>query len=136
MSGPLRVTVAGVAAWLAVGMPLAAADPGAAVAPARAQVGIGGIYRTGAWTPVVISTASGTAAPGAPGASEAPLHVWAEDPDGQFVRAPAGAVSASTQGTTTARFCVRCGRPEAVLLLETSGAEGRPHFARLSLPAP
>ena len=136
MIAPLHAAVAGAALWLAVGIPLAAADPGAADAFARAEVGIGGSYRTGSWTPVVISFAGGTAAPNARDTPGTPLHVWAEDPDGQFVRSPAGAVAASAQGTNTARFRVRFGRPEAVLLLETGGAEGRPHFTRLRLPPP
>ena len=133
MIAPLRAAVAGAAAWLAVGITLAAADPGDAAAFSRVEVGIGGIYRTGSWTPLVLSAGGGSVAPDASGP---PLHVWVEDPDGQLVRSPAGALSVSGTGASTARFCVRFGRPAAAVLLESRAADGPPRFTPLMLPPP
>lgn len=79
------------------------------------EAGIAGSARTGAWTPVVV------------GSEAAALHLSAEDPDGQFVRSPASASGRS-------RFQVRLGRPQAPLLLETTGTGGRAVATRLAAP--
>ena len=86
----------------------------------RLHVGIGGGARAGSWSPVVIDQGGG------------PVHVWAEDPDGQLVRSPAAAASAPDRS----RFQVRFGRPQAPLLIESTGADGRPSLTRLAPPAP
>ena len=83
-----------------------------------AQVGIVGGSRTGSWTPVVVEN------------DGVPLHVWAEDPDGQLVRSPVAAAPAPGRS----RFQVRFGRPQAALLLEATGTDGRPAFTRLAPP--
>jgi hypothetical protein len=80
-------------------------------------VGLAGTARSGSWTPVVV------------GSDAAALHASAEDPDGQFVRSPAAAASGRS------RFQVRCGRPQAPLLLEATGTDGRAVFARLAVPS-
>lgn len=81
-------------------------------------VGIAGSARTGSWTPVVV------------GSDAAAMHASAEDPDGQFVRSPAAAAPGRS------RFQVRFGRPQAPLLLESNGTDGRAVFTRLAAPAP
>jgi hypothetical protein len=81
-------------------------------------VGIAGSARTGSWTPVVV------------GSDAAAMHASAEDPDGQFVRSPAAAAPGRS------RFRVRFGRPQAPLLLESNGTNGRAVFTRLAAPAP
>ena len=81
-------------------------------------VGIAGSARTGSWTPVVVES------------DAAAMHASAEDPDGQFVRSPAAAAPGRS------RFQVRFGRPQAPLLLESNGTNGRAVFTRLAAPAP
>lgn len=81
-------------------------------------VGIAGSARTGSWTPVVVESEA------------ARLHASAEDPDGQFVRAPAAAAPGRS------RFQLRFGRPRAPLLLESTGTDGRAVFTRLATPSP
>ncbi|MFN9271828.1 MAG: hypothetical protein ACK6DO_02220 [Planctomycetia bacterium] len=84
-----------------------------------AEVGIAGSARTGAWTPVAV------------GNDAAAVHLSAEDPDGQFVRSPAARASSGRS-----RFQVRLGRPQAPLLVETTGTDGRAVFRRLPVSAP
>lgn len=83
------------------------------------EVGIAGGSRTGSWAPVVVDDG---------GAS---LRVCAEDPDGQLVRSPAAAASAPGRS----RFQVRFGRPQAPILIEATGVDGRHSIARLA-PSP
>jgi hypothetical protein len=103
------------------------------------RVGFDGVYRTGSWTPLVVSLPPGGPAGGT-------VHAWAEDPDGQFVRSPPATVETRADGSRTARVCVRFGRPTGRLLLEGVGltgdgqgagpaAAGRSLVAR-TLPAP
>lgn len=89
------------------------------------RVGIEGVYRTGAWTPLVVSSRERPAA-------ALPNAVWVEDPDGQPVRMPAVPDDA---GDGCRRFRVRFGRPNASLMLEQSEGQlggGLP----ITLPAP
>mgnify|MGYP006267442263 CR=1 FL=1 len=90
--------------------------PGRVVAGYDVAVGFDGGYRTNAWTPVTVS--------GADIAAGDVLHVWAEDPDGQFVRSPPGVAAAGADGRPTARFVVRFGRPTGRLRIERAGADG------------
>ena len=69
------------------------ASPGDAV-----MAGIGGVHRTGAWTPLVV--------PRATGGAEA-IRAWVADADGQFVGSPPVAAAAEP----AARLSVRPGRP-------------------------
>ncbi len=73
--------------------------------------GFGGVRRTGSWTPLVVSAPEQALPPGDT------LHVWIEDPDGQWVRSPAAAVT-SAAGRSLARFCVRFGTPSGRVLVE------------------
>ena len=105
---------------------LLTAPPAAAY---EVTVGFGGGYRTGAWTPVTV--AGGNAAAGDT------LHVWAEDPDGQFVRSPAGAAVTAADGRPAWRFLVRFGRPSGRLRIERlSGAGAAPVVEERRLPEP
>lgn len=96
------------------GWAASAANP--TVADYAVAVGFNGGYRTNAWTPV---TVSGDAI--APGDV---LHVWAEDPDGQFVRSPPGVAAVNSAGPPVARFTVRFGRPTGRLRIERAGVGG------------
>jgi hypothetical protein len=78
----------------------------------RVTAGIGGLRRTGAWTPIVVSSTSGAVQPGDS------LHVSVEDPDGQFVRSPPAVATDAGEGRTTARFSVRFGRPSGRVRVE------------------
>lgn len=80
--------------------------------------GIGGMRRTGAWTPVVVSSTSGAVRPGTP------LQVSVEDPDGQFVRSPPVVATAAGEGRVAARFSVRFGRPSGRVRVERQRAGG------------
>ena len=103
-------------AMIQVAVLWATAAPGAAPAPYDVAVGFDGGYRTNAWTPVTVA-GDGIAAGDV-------LHVWAEDPDGQFVRSPPGVAAAGVDGRPTARFVVRFGRPTGRLRVERAGAVG------------
>lgn len=87
------------------------------IATARAdtpevRAGIGGVHRTGVWTPVVVTL---------PGSQPAgPWHVWAEDPDGQWVRSPAATLAPGADAPRL-RFCVRFGRPAGGVQVEGPG---------------
>jgi hypothetical protein len=77
--------------------------------------GIGGIRRTGAWTPLVVTAAEETVQAGET------LHAWVEDPDGQFVRSPPAVATATGDGRVAARFSVRFGRPSGRVRIERAG---------------
>jgi hypothetical protein len=107
------ILMAAVGCWLAGGH---------AARPARADesglqlaVGFGGTYRSGSWTPLVVTSAAGAAEPIAVGER---LHVWVEDPDGQFVRSPPVTAVADAAGRAAARCCVRFGRPSGRVRVE------------------
>jgi hypothetical protein len=93
--------------------------PGIAVACLMAAVaqgadlrgGIGGVYRTGSWTPLTVEYAATEAAPEA-------VAAWVEDPDGQFVRSPPTPVVLEEDGVRRARLQVRFGRPSGRVRLE------------------
>jgi len=87
------------ARWTAaVAIIVGAAPPAAAESP-TVTVGFGDAYRAGAWTAVVVG-GTGSGAEGDGGS----LHVWAQDPDGQFVRSPAAGVERAGSGwAATAR---------------------------------
>jgi hypothetical protein len=77
--------------------------------------GIGGIRRTGSWTPLVVT------APGDVVREGEVLHAWVEDPDGQFVRSPGAVATPDGSGRVAARFSVRFGRPSGRVRIERSG---------------
>ena len=85
------------------------------------EVGLGGMHRTGAWTPVVVALPGSQSAAG-------PWHVWVEDPDGQWVRSPA-AVGTTGDGGARLRFRARFGRPAGGVQVEgpTDGGAPRTH---------
>lgn len=112
-------------AAFAVALACGAVGPIEAADQPELRVGIEGVYRTGSWTPLVVSC------PASPAASDFNA-VWVEDPDGQPVRMPAILEDA---GDGVRRFRVRFGRPNASVLLEQ--VEGKLDDAiRVSLPAP
>lgn len=80
------------------------------------KVGLGGVHRTGAWTPIVVTLPESQPAAG-------PWHVWVEDPDGQWVRSPA-AVSAAGDGPVRLRFQARFGRPAGGVQVEGPAEAG------------
>ena len=90
--------------------------PGRVLADYDVAVGFDDGYRTNAWTPVAVA--------GDAIAAGDVLHVWAEDPDGQFVRSPPAVAVAGAEGHPTARFVVRFGRPTGRLRIERPGADG------------
>ena len=101
-----RVTVRGLAGVAVVAGAMATtARAGEDAAPVIA--GIGGVHRTGCWTPLAI-----------PVADDSPhaIRAWVADPDGQLVGSPAMEIQAGAQ--PIARACVRPGRPAARLALE------------------
>ena len=115
------------------------------------RVGFQDVYRTGSWTPLLVSSASSSGSSSASGGGSAGrLCAWAEDSDGQWVRSPAMAVTQAADGTQSVRFLVRFGRPVGRVLLEQmppedAGGDGlsaeisAEHVAGLapiSLPAP
>jgi hypothetical protein len=122
-------------AWLpalrrAVGTAVVLAAAAARAAGPDVTVGFAGGYRTNAWTPLTV--AGDTVAEGDV------LHVWAEDPDGQFVRSPPGIAQATADGRPTARFSVRFGRPTGRLRIERAAAPGTvaPTVVEHLLPEP
>ncbi|MFM7138033.1 MAG: hypothetical protein ACKO1M_13340 [Planctomycetota bacterium] len=68
-------------------------------------VGIGGVHRTGSWTPLAIPVADG---------SSESLRAWVPDADGQ----PVGSPPLAAAGAGVARACIRPGRPTAGLTIE------------------
>jgi len=83
-----------------------------AVEPVAA--GIGGVHRTGFWTPLVIAS---------PAVGGSAVRAWVDDVDGQLVGSPPAPDVAGT-----VRLLVRPGRPVAQLAVELSepGQGGRP----------
>lgn len=100
------------AAWVATA---------SAAAAYEVEVGFAGGYRTGAWTPVAVS--------GGDAAAGDRLFVWAEDPDGQFVRSPPGTETTDAAGRPEWRFRVRFGRPSGRLRIERRVAARGPSAA-------
>lgn len=94
-----------------IGLLMTAADRGDA-AELRVAAGIGGLRRTGAWTPVVVSSTTGNMRAGTS------LQVSVEDPDGQFVRSPPAMAVDAGEGRVAARFSVRFGRPTGRVRVE------------------
>lgn len=92
------------------------------------EAGIGGLHRTGVWTPIVV-TVPAVAVP-----ADAAWHAWVEDPDGQWVRTPA-AVETPADGVRKLRFRARFGRPSGGVCLEGPDADGRTQRTQLPLPA-
>lgn len=126
------------AAWATGrGFTLAAATAIALASTTRADdaggvlAGIGGVHRTGAWTPLAIPL----------GETAKQARAWVSDPDGQFVGSPPMA-GGDGDPDGVARACVRPGRPVARLAVErrlagdSSGAatEARPADSAVPLP--
>jgi len=102
--------------------------PAAFGAPAfDVAVGFGGVHRTAAWTPIVVTLGGDAPAGG-------PWHVWVEDPDGQWVRSPAGVESAAS-GRRSLRFRARFGRPGGAVRVAGPGAAGQMQPVTVSIPA-
>jgi hypothetical protein len=121
---PRRSAVASVVVWLAFLVACAAvpsslavgAEPGAW----EGVVGFDGVYRTGSWTPLLITPATAT-------------RVWIEDPDGELVGYPAVEdTTGEGAGHKPCRFRVRFGRPAGRVLVE----DDRGAQAPLRLPLP
>lgn len=92
------------------------------------QIGFGGGYRTGSWTPLVVRL------PDAAAVRDGRIHASVEDPDGQWLTAPPAAVQVGADGTSRARFCVRFGRPTGRVLVHASPTP--PADPPLMLPPP
>lgn len=97
---------------------LAAAAVAADPAP-DVSIGLGGRYRAGAWTPLVVT--------GLPVGVEVAVAV--QDPDGAFVRSPPAAANAGG----ASRFAVRIGRPAARVRVERPATRD---VVELDLPPP
>lgn len=69
------------------------------------EVGVGGVARTGFWTPVTIRLPASLAAP-----PTRLVAVEAEDPNGEWVRSPAVRPQSAGDETWTARLLVKLGR--------------------------
>lgn len=93
------------------------ATPGGQPAGISVDAGIGGRWRVGSWTPLMVSSGGGDLEPGNR------VWVWAEDDDGQFVRSPA-AVATRSGDRAEARLLVRCGRPSGRYRVEIAAAGG------------
>jgi len=105
----------------------AALVPAAAAAESLdVAVGFGGVHRTGAWTPIVVTLEEDDASAG-------PWHVWVEDPDGQWLRSPA-AVETTGGDRRRLRFRARFGRPDGGVRVEGPGRDGGPRRATVPLP--
>lgn len=109
---------------------LLATAAGFAVADEPVVAGVGGVHRTGSWTPLVVRSPAGAGEPGG-------MRAWVDDADGQLVGSPPLAGIAGGVG----RACIRPGRPAARLVLEPSGPHGSggsstsaPAGLRLGLP--
>lgn len=74
--------------------------------------GIGGVHRTGYWTPLAIPVTTGISPPS---------RAWVADPDGQLVGSPPLEREAGAPGGAV-RACIRPGRPAAQLAIERAGA--------------
>jgi hypothetical protein len=93
-----------------------------------AQVGFGGGYRTGSWTPLVVRLGDANAFP------DGRVYASVEDPDGQWLTSPPAAVRIGGDGVAFARFCVRLGRPSGRMLVHASPTP--PPEQPLALPPP
>ena len=91
---------------------------GGDVTQLHVTAGIGGVRRTGAWTPLVVSSSTDVLRPGEV------IHVAVEDPEGQFVRSPPMVVMADATGESWARSCVRFGRPSGRVRVERGAPVG------------
>jgi len=100
-----------------------AANP--ALSGAEVSVGFAGVYRTGSWTPLVVSIppVSSVDSSGEWSAASPLLHAWVEDPDGQYLRSPPTQITVAADGSRSAHFCLRFGRPTARVLIEQSPYE-------------
>jgi len=78
-------------------------------------LGIGGVHRTAAWTPLVIRMPIDRTTTG--------VRAWVEDADGQFVGSPPAEFVADGE-EMVAHVCVRPGRPTARVRLEPAGQGG------------
>jgi hypothetical protein len=96
-----------------------------------ATVGFGGGYRAGCWTPIVISPHESERA-----AVGDMVAIWAEDPDGQFVRSPPVPLSMNAAGRLSGRVTVRIGRPTGQVRIEHVAADGRSTITEVRLPEP
>ena len=96
----VRAAAVVIGAVLAVGLgpdvPARGAEPGV-----DARFGVGGLCRTGAWTPLTIRSD-----PSANGR----VRGWVEDPDGQWVGSPPAAFHETADGRKQARLSLRPGR--------------------------
>jgi hypothetical protein len=107
-------------ACLAVAACLAAVRGGRADAP-EIRAGVGGAWRVGAWTPLVVSWPASDASDGRR------VRLAVEDPDGQFVSSPPVPVVADDGGRVTAAAAVRFGRASSRVRVEVDapgGADG------------
>jgi len=95
-------------AVVAAGGPPANAAPGWAI-----DVGLAGAFRAGSWTPLRLAPPADADA-----MAGDRVFVWAQDPDGEFVRAPAASLRPAAGGGLEAHTCVRVGRPTARVFIE------------------
>ena len=101
------------------------ADGATSLVPAeawQATIGFDGVYRTGSWTPLLVTPATAT-------------RVWVEDPDGELVGYPPVADGSATgQGGLEGarRFRVRFGRPAGRVLVD----DGNGSTVPLRVPVP
>jgi len=100
-------------AWVAVAVGLATLMPAARAAESPAA-GVGGVHRTGFWTPVWLPAAA---------RSPAANRAWVEDADGQLVGSPPASLEAEGE-PAGARWCVRPGRPAAELVIAPAAGQG------------
>ncbi len=91
-------------------------------ASAAITLGVGGTYRTGAWTPVVVRL---------PKPGDGTVRIAVEDPDGQFVSSPSVTVA---DGGMTAVACVRPGRPHVRVRVLATGKGGETEITLLDAP--
>ncbi len=102
-----------VAVQVVIGVVLATTAPVAWTAESPAAV-VGGVHRTGYWTPVWLPAA----------AEQLPeSRAWVEDADGQLVGSPSSGAPADGE-MSAARWCVRPGRPAADLAISPAAGQG------------
>lgn len=94
-----------------------------------ASVGFAGTYRTGAWTPVTVRL------PGPLASRDDEVFLWAEDPDGAFVRSPPARLLSASDGRGVATATVRIGRPTGRVRVEVDGVID-PELVELPRPLP
>jgi hypothetical protein len=104
---------------------------GAASGAWDVTVGFGGGYRAGCWTPLLISPRDAEQV-----ATGDVVAVWAEDPDGQFVRSPPVSFTMHAAGRLGVRVPVRIGRPTGQVRIEHLAADGRSTITDVRLPDP